>query len=134
MPGTPTALACGKQLRSKSAINQLEMWQEATSIRSDRYRVHLAEAMGMNTMRVFFMTCSGNRTRPDSRSASIGSDHCIRHHIRPIFVIFDSCWIHRHTWARSILRFQASTIQAGSRVRARRRLAIPSNIRVLRRT
>src|SRR5580765_3988068 len=78
----------------RSAINQLEMWQEAT-FNPDQIDQELAwaEAMGMNTMRVFLhdllwqQDAAGFQKRID-RFLTIAS----RHHIRPLLVIFDSCW------------------------------------------
>lgn len=78
----------------RSAINQLEMWQEAT-FNPDQIDQELgwAEAMGMNTMRVFLhdllwqQDAAGFQKRID-QFLTIAA----RHHIRPLLVIFDSCW------------------------------------------
>jgi hypothetical protein len=77
-----------------SAINQLEMWQEATFAPEEIDReLGWAEAIGMNTMRVFLhdllweQDAVGFRKRID-QFLTIAS----RHHIRPLFVLFDSCW------------------------------------------
>ena len=77
-----------------SAINQLEMWQEATFAPDEIDReLGWAEAIGMNTMRVFLhdllwdQDAAGFRKRID-RFLTIAS----RHRIRPVFVLFDSCW------------------------------------------
>ena len=77
-----------------SAINQLEMWQEATFAPEEIDReLGWAEAIGMNTMRVFLhdllwdQDAAGFRKRID-RFLTIAS----RHRIRPVFVLFDSCW------------------------------------------
>ena len=77
-----------------NAINPLEMWQ-ADTFDPDRFDMELgwAEDLGMNTMRVFLHDIpwetdpGGFRRRIDRflRSAD-------RHHIKPIFVLFDSCW------------------------------------------
>src|SRR4051812_37975069 len=77
-----------------TAINQLEMWQADTF---DPKRIDLelgwAESLGMNTMRVFLhdllweQDSKGFRKRVDL-FLSIAA----KHHIRPIFVLFDSCW------------------------------------------
>lgn len=76
------------------AVNELEMWQAATF---DPQRIDLelgwAQGLGMNTMRVFLHNLlwqqdpSGfkQRIRVFLRIAA-------RHHIKPIFVLFDSCW------------------------------------------
>lgn len=77
-----------------SAVNQLEMWQAATfdPTRIDR-ELEWAQAIGMNTVRVFLhdllwtQDAEGFKRRID-RFLQI-ADH---HGIRPIFVLFDSCW------------------------------------------
>jgi len=76
------------------AINQLEMWQAPTF---DPQRIDLelgwAQSIGMNTMRVFLHDLlwqqdpQGFRQRIDTFLAL-----CAKHHIRPIFVLFDSVW------------------------------------------
>ena len=84
----------GSNYIPKSAINELEMWQEATfdPAQIDR-ELGWAEAMGMNTMRVFLhdllwqQDADGFRKRIDQFLAIAA-----RHHIRPLFVLFDSCW------------------------------------------
>jgi hypothetical protein len=84
----------GSNYVPKSAINQLEMWQEATFDPEEIEKEFAwAEAMGMNTMRVFLhdllwqQDAGGFQKRID-QFLTIAS----RHHIRPIFVLFDSCW------------------------------------------
>ena len=77
-----------------TAINQIEMWQAATF---DPARIDLelgwAQSIGMNTMRVFLHDLvwqqdpKGYRERID-RFLAIAS----KHGIRPMFVLFDSCW------------------------------------------
>lgn len=77
-----------------TAVNQLEMWQNDTF---DVDRVNLefiwAESLGMNTMRVFLHDLvwrqdpNGFKKRID-RFLSVAK----KHHIKPIFVLFDSCW------------------------------------------
>ena len=76
------------------AANELEMWQAETF---DPKRIDLelgwAESLGFNTMRVFFhdllweQDADGFKKRIDTFLAIAA-----RHHIRPIFVLFDSCW------------------------------------------
>ena len=76
------------------AVNQLEMWQ-ADTFNPTRIDIELgwAEDLGMNTMRVFLhdqlwqQDSAGFKRRID-RFLSIAK----KHKIRPIFVIFDSCW------------------------------------------
>jgi hypothetical protein len=84
----------GSNYVPKSAINQLEMWQADTFDPAEiETELTWAEGMGMNTMRVFLhdllwqQDAAGFRKRID-RFLTIAS----RHHIRPIFVLFDSCW------------------------------------------
>jgi hypothetical protein len=84
----------GSNYVPKSAINQLEMWQEATfdPVEIDT-ELGWAEALGMNTMRVFLhdllwqQDATGFQRRID-QFLTIAS----RRHIRPLFVLFDSCW------------------------------------------
>jgi hypothetical protein len=84
----------GSNYIPKSAINELEMWQEASfdPAQIDK-ELGWAEAMGMNTMRVFLhdllwqQDAAGFRKRID-QFLTIAA----RHHIRPLFVLFDSCW------------------------------------------
>jgi hypothetical protein len=77
-----------------SAINQLEMWQAETFDPTEIDKeLGWAETMGMNTMRVFLhdlpwqQNSEGFRARID-QFLTIAS----RHHIRPLLVLFDSCW------------------------------------------
>ena len=84
----------GSNYIPKSAINELEMWQEATFDPTEiDTELGWAEAMGMNTMRVFLhdllweQDASGFQKRLD-HFLTIAS----RHHIRPLLVLFDSCW------------------------------------------
>jgi hypothetical protein len=77
-----------------NAINQLEMWQ-ADSFDPNQIDKELAwaEGMGMNTMRVFLhdllwqQDAAGFSKRLDQFLA-ISS----KHHIKPLLVLFDSCW------------------------------------------
>src|SRR5579871_5617833 len=84
----------GSNFIPKNAINELEMWQQATFDPGEIDKeLGWAEAMGMNTMRVFLHDLlwqqdpAGFRNRID-RFLTIAA----RHHIRPLFVLFDSCW------------------------------------------
>lgn len=77
-----------------NAINQLEMWQPATfdSAGIDR-ELGWAESLGMNTMRVFLHDLLW---REDSAGLKQHIQEFLtiadKHHIKPIFVLFDSCW------------------------------------------
>lgn len=84
----------GADYLPSDAINQLEMFQAATwnPALNDR-ELGLAESIGMNTMRVFLQDQlwqqdpEGFKKRLDE-FLSIAA----KHHIRPILVLFDSCW------------------------------------------
>jgi hypothetical protein len=84
----------GSNYIPKSAINELEMWQESTfdPEQIDK-ELGWAESLGMNTMRVFLhdllwqQDAPGFRNRLDQFLAIAA-----RHHIRLMFVLFDSCW------------------------------------------
>jgi hypothetical protein len=77
-----------------TAINQLEMWQ-ADTFDPQRIDTELgwAESIGFNTMRVFLhdllwkQDSEGFKKRVDT-FLTIAS----KHHIRPLFVLFDSVW------------------------------------------
>jgi hypothetical protein len=84
----------GANYAPASAINQLEMWQAATfdPATIDR-ELGWAQAMGMTTMRVFVhnllweQDADGLKNRMD-QFLTIAA----RHNIKPMFVLFDSCW------------------------------------------
>jgi hypothetical protein len=84
----------GSDYIPKSAINELEMWQDSTfdPTQIDK-ELGWAESLGMNTMRVFLHDLlwqqdpEGFRKRID-QFLTIAS----RHHVRPMLVLFDSCW------------------------------------------
>jgi len=76
------------------AVNELEMWQADTFDAAEIDREFAwAEGLGMNTMRVFLhnllweQDAAGFQQRID-RFLAIAQ----KHHIRPVFVLFDSCW------------------------------------------
>jgi hypothetical protein len=77
-----------------NAINELEMWQ-ADTFDSKRIDLELgwAEGIGLNTMRVFLhdlawqQDATGFKKRIDT-FLQIAA----KHHIKPLFVLFDSCW------------------------------------------
>jgi Cellulase (glycosyl hydrolase family 5) len=84
----------GSNYVPKSAINQLEMWQQETFDPTEiDTELSWAQALGMNTMRVFLhdllweQDSAGFQKRIDQFLAIAA-----RHHIRPMFVLFDSCW------------------------------------------
>ncbi len=84
----------GSNYIPKNAINELEMWQAETFDPSEIDKeMGWAEALGMNTMRVFLhdllwqQDAAGFQKRLDQFLAISA-----RHHIRPLLVLFDSCW------------------------------------------
>ncbi len=84
----------GADFLPSTAINELEMWQadtfDPTTI--DR-ELGWAQGIGMNTMRVFLHNLVWEQD-PEGfkRRIDIFLTIATRHHIRPIFVLFDSCW------------------------------------------
>lgn len=84
----------GANFIPSDAINELEMFQAATfnPALNDK-ELGLGESIGMNTMRVFLQDQlwlsdpEGFKQRLDT-FLSLAS----KHHIRPLLVLFDSCW------------------------------------------
>ena len=84
----------GANFIPSDAINQLEMFQAATfnPALNDK-ELGLGESIGMNTMRVFLQDQlwqqdpEGFKKRLDAFLAIAA-----KHHIRPLLVLFDSCW------------------------------------------
>ena len=84
----------GSNYIPSTAINELEMWQASTF---DPQRIDQefgwAEAIGLNTMRVFLHDLpwredpQGFKNRID-----VFLKIAAKHHIRPLLVLFDSCW------------------------------------------
>jgi len=76
------------------AINELEMWQADTF---DAKRIDLelgwAEAIGLNTMRVFLHDLPWQQDAAGfTKRIDIFLQIAAKHHIKPLFVLFDSCW------------------------------------------
>jgi hypothetical protein len=88
------AWVTGGNFLPSNAINQLEMWQADTfdPATIDR-ELGWAEGVGMKTMRVFLhdllwkQDAAGMTKRMDT-FLTIAA----KHHIKPVFVFFDSCW------------------------------------------
>ncbi|HLY40992.1 MAG TPA: hypothetical protein VKR52_07235 [Terracidiphilus sp.] len=84
----------GANFVPSDAVNELEMWQ-ADSFDSKEIDRELgwAQGIGMNTMRVFLHNLVWEED-PDGFKRRIDQFLAIseRHKIRPIFVLFDSCW------------------------------------------
>src|SRR5271154_3888548 len=84
----------GSNFVPADAINQLEMWQADTFDPQEIDReLGWAQAIGMNTMRVFLHDLLWQQD-PKGFTQRIDAFLAIaaRHHIRPVFVLFDSCW------------------------------------------
>lgn len=84
----------GANFVPSNAVNELEMWQADTFDPKEIDReFEWAQGIGMNTMRVFLHNLlweqdpAGFQKRVDQFLAIASA-----HHIRPIFVLFDSCW------------------------------------------
>jgi len=108
----------GSNYIPSTAINELEMWQTDTfdPLRIDK-ELGWAEALGLNTMRVFLHDLLWQQD-PEGFKRRINTFLKIaaKHHIRPLFVLFDSCWdpnphlgkqheprpgVHNSGWAQS---------------------------------
>lgn len=84
----------GSNFNPSTSINQLEMWQAASfdTATIDK-ELGWAAALGMNTMRVYLhdllwvQDSAGFLKRMDTFL-----EIADRHNIRPMFVLFDSCW------------------------------------------
>ena len=84
----------GSNYIPSDAVNELEMWQAATfdPKRIDQ-ELGWAQSLGMTTMRVFLHDLLWKQDATGFKKR-IGEflDIAARHHIKPIFVLFDSCW------------------------------------------
>lgn len=77
-----------------NAINELEMFQAATfdPAINDR-ELGLAESIGMNTVRVFLQDQLWEQDPKGFVSRlNVFLNIAAKHHIRPLLVLFDSCW------------------------------------------
>ena len=84
----------GSNFNPSTSINQLEMWQEDTfDPTTIDQELELAASIGMNTARVYLhdllweQDSTGFLTRMDTFL-----EIAQKHRIRPLFVLFDSCW------------------------------------------
>jgi hypothetical protein len=84
----------GSNFVPANAINQLEMWQKDTFDKKEIDReLGWAEGLGMNRMRVFLHDLLWQQD-PEGFKQRINDFLTIadKHHIKPDFVLFDSCW------------------------------------------
>ena len=84
----------GSNFLPKDAINELEMWQAATFDPAEiDTELGWAQGIGMTTMRVFLHDLLWQQ---DSAGLLNRMDQFLaiskRHGIKPVFVLFDSCW------------------------------------------
>jgi hypothetical protein len=84
----------GANFITSNAVNQLEMFQPGTydPLRIDR-ELRLARLTGLNTVRVFLHDQLWVADRPGfQRRLQQFVGIAARHRIKPLFVLFDSCW------------------------------------------
>lgn len=84
----------GANFLPSTAINQLEMWQaESFDTATIDKELGWAESIGMNTMRVFLhdLLYAQDSVGFMERMNTF-LEIAKRHHIKPLFVLFDSCW------------------------------------------
>src|SRR5258708_16432896 len=91
---TKAPLSVGRHLLPASDINALERWQAETF---DPKRIYLelgwAEAIGLNTMRVFLHDLPWQQDPQGfQKRIEILLQIADKNKIRPLFVLFDSCW------------------------------------------
>jgi hypothetical protein len=111
------------------AINELEMWQAETfDPQQIDKELGWAESLGMNTMRVFLHDLVWKQD-PQGFTQRINAFLNIadKHHIRPMFVLFDSVW--DPNWDRSTRLFPAFTTPDGYKARELTHCAIRRSIR-----
>ncbi len=87
-------LLLGANFLPSDADNELEMWQSETfNAEEIDKELGWAESLGMNTMRVFLHNLPWEQ---DSAGFKVRIDQFLalaaKHHIRPLLVLFDSCW------------------------------------------
>ena len=84
----------GANFIPSNAINELEMFQSATFDPAEVDKeLGWAESIGMNTMRVFLQDQLWQQD-PDGfkHRLDVFLGIAAKHHIRPLLVLFDSCW------------------------------------------
>ncbi|HSU18365.1 MAG TPA: cellulase family glycosylhydrolase [Acidobacteriaceae bacterium] len=84
----------GANFVPSDAVNEFEMWQAATFDPAEIDReLGWAQGIGMNTMRVFLHNMLWEQD-PAGFTQRIDQYLAIaeKHHIRTVFVLFDSCW------------------------------------------
>jgi hypothetical protein len=84
----------GSNFIPATAINELEMWQaDSFDPKEIDKELGWAESLGLNTMRVFLHDLAWQQDPQGFKERiAIFLDIAARHHIKPLFVLFDSCW------------------------------------------
>ena len=84
----------GANFVPSDAINELEMFQAATfNPKLIDKELGMAEGIGMNTMRVFLQDqLWGKDSTGFTERLNVFLAIAAKHHIRPLLVLFDSCW------------------------------------------
>lgn len=84
----------GANYNPRTAINQFEMWQAETwDPETIDQELGWAESIGMNTMRVYLHNLLWEND-PEGLKKRMNEflEIAAKHNIRPMFVLFDSCW------------------------------------------
>lgn len=91
---TTQPFLAGANFLPSTAINQLEMWQAETFDTATIARELMwASNIGMNTMRVFLHDLAYQQDPAGfKKRINIFLRICARYGIKPMFVLFDSCW------------------------------------------
>ena len=84
----------GSNYTPATAINQFEMWQaDSFDPATIDKELGWAERMHMTTMRVFLHNMLWEQDAPGfKRRINVFLTIAAKHHIKPLFVLFDSCW------------------------------------------
>lgn len=84
----------GSNFIPANAINELEMWQADTFDPAEIDKeLGWAEGLGMNSMRVFLHDLLWKQDAEGfKKRINTFLEICDKHHIRPLFVLFDSVW------------------------------------------
>ena len=84
----------GANFIPSDAINELEMFQATTfNPELNDKELGLGESIGMNTMRVFLQDQLWSQDPEDfKKRLDTFLSIAAKHHIRPLLVLFDSCW------------------------------------------
>ena len=83
----------GSNYAPANAINELEMFQaESFDPQTIDKELALAESIGMNTMRVFLHDLLWQDSAGFTKRLDQFLTICAKHKIRPMLVLFDSCW------------------------------------------